>query len=327
MMTRRSALAGLASLTAAPASAQQGAFPNKPLTMIIPFPPGGSADIFGRYLAEGMAEHLGKPVTVDNKDDASAALTLMSRAGLDAHVMGIISASTGAIVPSILATTPADPIIPYDPTRDLAPIILMAKVQEVLVVNAKLGVSDLNTLIARLKAAPGKLSYASTGAESITHLAMELFERETGTKALHVPYPGAAPAAADLIADRVQLAILDLPVILPHVRSGILKALAVTSDTRPALLPDVPTMRELGYSRVNSDNWYGLVSARGSIRANRDRLHDAAEKALRSPTLIAAYAAVGGIAGGGTAEEFARFQRRETEKWTQLIRIANIRFD
>jgi len=327
MMTRRSALAGLASLTAASASAQQGAFPNKPLTMIVPFPPGGPADIFGRYLAEGMAERLGKPVVIENKGDASAALTQVGRAGLDAHVMGIISASTGAIVPSILATTPADPIIPYDPTRDLAPIILIAKVQEVLVVNAKLGVSDLKTLITRLKAAPGKLSYASTGAESITHLAMELFERETGTKALHVPYPGGAPAAADLIADRVQMAILDLPAILPHTRSGVLKALAVTSDSRAALLPDVPTMRELGYSRVNSDNWYGLVSARGSIRANRDRLHDAAEEALRSPTLIAAYAAVGGIAGGGTAEEFARFQRRETEKWTQLIRIANIRFD
>ena len=274
-----------------------------------------------------MAERLGKPVTVENKDDASAALNLVAKAGLDAHVMGIISASTGAIVPSILATTHADPIIPYDPTHDLAPIILIAKVQEVLVVNAKLGVSDLKTLIARLKAAPGKLSYASTGAESITHLGMELFERETGTKALHVPYPGAAPAAADLITDHVQLAILDLPVILPHVRSGVLKALAVTSDSRSTLLPDVPTMRELGYSRVNSDNWYGLVSARGSIRANRDRLHAAAEEALRSPTLIAAYAAVGGIAGGGTAEEFARFQRRETEKWTQLIRIANIKFD
>ena len=307
MISRRHALAGLALLPAASARAQQPSFPDKPLTMIIPFPPGGPADIFGRYLAEGMAERLGKPVVPENKDDISvtAALNLVAKAGLDAHVMGIISASTGAIMPSVLANTPYDPIVPYDPIHDLAPIIL----------------------IARLKAAPGKLSYGSAGIGSITHLAMELFERETGTKALHVPYRGAAPATRDLIAGHVQMAILDLPALLPHIRSGVLKAIAVTSNTRAALLPEVPTMRELGYPRVNSDNWYGLVSPGGSIRANRDRLHAAAAEALKSRALIDAYKAVGGIAEGGTAEAFARFQRRETEKWAQLIRVANIKFD
>ncbi|WIM11831.1 tripartite tricarboxylate transporter substrate-binding protein [Enhydrobacter sp.] len=329
MMTRRHALAGLALLPAAGARAQPPAFPDKPLTMIIPFPPGGPADIFGRYLAKGMAERLGKPVVAENKDNISvvAALNLVAKAGLDAHVMGIISASTGAIMPSVLADTPYDPIVPYDPIHDLAPIILIARVQEILVVTAKLGIADLEALIARLKAAPGKLSYASAGIGSITHLAMELFERETGTRALHVPYRGAAPATQDLIAGNVQMAILDLPAVLPHVRSGALKAIAVTSDRRAALLPDVPTMRELGYPRVNSDNWYGLVSPGASIRANRDRLHAAAAEALKSRALIEAYAAVGGIAAGGTAEEFARFQRRETEKWSQLIRVANIKFD
>jgi tripartite-type tricarboxylate transporter receptor subunit TctC len=329
MMTRRHALAGLALMPAASARAQSPSFPAKPLTMIIPFPPGGPADIFGRYLAEGMAEQLGKPVVPENKDDISviAALTLVAKAGLDAYIMGIISASTGAIMPSVLANTPYDPIVPYDPIHDLAPIILIARVQEILVVTAKLGISDLKTLIARLKAAPGKLTYGSAGMGSITHLAMELFERETGTRALHIPYRGAAPATRDLIAGHVQMAILDLPVVLPHIRSGVLKAIAVTSDTRAALLPDVPTMRELGYPRVNSDNWYGLVSPGASIRANRDRLHAAAAEALKSRALIDAYKAVGGIAEGGTAEAFARFQRRETEKWSQLIRVANIKFD
>jgi tripartite-type tricarboxylate transporter receptor subunit TctC len=329
MMTRRRALAGLALVPAATARAQQSTFPEKPLTMIVPFPPGGPTDIFGRYLAEGMAERLGKPVVVENKDEMSvtSALDLVAKAGLDAHVMGIISASAGAIMPSVLANTPYDPIVPYDPNRDLAPVILIARVQELLVVNAKLGIADLKTLIEQLKAEPGKLSYGSAGTGSITHLAMELFERETGTRALHVPYRGAAPATQDLIAGQVQMAILDLPVILPHVRSGVLKALAVTSDSRAVLLPDVPTMRELGYPRVNSDNWYGLVSPHASIRANRERLHAAAAQALQSRALIDAYTAVGGIAGGGTAEEFARFQRRETEKWTQLIRVANIKFE
>jgi tripartite-type tricarboxylate transporter receptor subunit TctC len=329
MMTRRRALAGLALVPAATARAQQSTFPEKPLTMIVPFPPGGPTDIFGRYLAEGMAERLGKPVVVENKDEMSvtSALDLVAKAGLDAHVMGIISASAGAIMPSVLANTPYDPIVPYDPNRDLAPVILIARVQELLVVNAKLGIADLKTLIEQLKAEPGKLSYGGAGTGSITHLAMELFERETGTRALHVPYRGAAPATQDLIAGQVQMAILDLPVILPHVRSGVLKALAVTSDSRAVLLPDVPTMRELGYPRVNSDNWYGLVSPHASIRANRERLHAAAAQALQSRALIDAYTAVGGIAGGGTAEEFARFQRRETEKWTQLIRVANIKFE
>jgi tripartite-type tricarboxylate transporter receptor subunit TctC len=248
-------------------------------------------------------------------------MDFVAKAGTDAHVMGLMSASAGAIMPALM------PNLPYDPIRDLAPVILVARVQEVLVVNAKLGISDLKTLIARLKAEPGNFSYGSAGAGGITHLAMELFKRETGTDAVHVPYRGAAPATNDLIAGLVQMAILDVPVVLPHIRSGALKAIAISSDIRAPLLPAVPTMFELGYPKVNSDNWYGLVSPGNSIRADREKIHDAANWALKSEKLIEAYTDVGGIVGGGSSEDFGRFRRKEIEKWAEVIKLGNIKVE
>lgn len=323
MFTRRAMLAGLAALPASPVIAQKLSFPVKPLVMIVPFPAGGPADIFGRYLAKGMAENLGKPVVVENKSGVAGVtgLDVVAKAGLDAHVMGLASASAAAIVPSLMTN------MPYDPARDLAPVILVVRVQEVLVVNAKLGISDLKTLVGRLKAEPGKFSYGSAGTGGITHLAMELFKKETGTDAVHVPYRGAAPATNDLVAGLVQLAILDLPVVLPHIKSGALRAIAITSEGRAPLLPDVPTMREEGYPRVNSDNWYGLFSPHASLRSNRDRLHEAAAATLKSRDLIDAYAAVGGVVAGGSSSEFAAFLQNETEKWAQVIRGANVKFE
>jgi tripartite-type tricarboxylate transporter receptor subunit TctC len=322
MITRRAALAGLAALPAVEAAAQQRLFPTRPPVMIVPFPAGGPADIFGRFLAEGMATGLGRPVAVQNKSGAAGVtgLDFVAKSGPDAHVMGLMSASAGAIVPALM------PNMPYDTDRDLAPVILVVRVQEVLVVNAKLGIGDLAGLLVRLRAGPGKLSYGSAGTGSITHLAMELFKRETHTEAVHVPYRGAAPATRDLIKGLVQMAILDIPVVLPHVRSGVLKAIAISSDLRAPLLPGVPTMFELGYPKVNSDNWYGLVSPGNSIRADRMKIHGAAARALGSQRLAEAYAAVGGIVGGGSSEDFGRFRRKEARKWAEVIKRANIQF-
>jgi tripartite-type tricarboxylate transporter receptor subunit TctC len=320
MITRRLALAGLLAAAAADAAAQQTTFPARPLKMVVPFPEGGPADILGRFLAEGMVGTLGKPIVIENKGGAAGVegMDFVAKAGTDAHVMGLMSASAGAIMPTLM------PDMPYNPNRDLAPVILVARVQEVLVVTAKLGIADFKSLIARLKAEPGKLSYGSAGNGSITHLAMELFKRETGTDVVHVPYRGAAPAARDLVAGLVQMAILDVPGVLPHIRSGALKAIAISSDIRAPLLPDVPTMFELGFPKVNSDNWYGLVSPGNSIRADRAKIHDAASKALESQKLIEAYTGVGAIIGGGSPEDFGRFWRKEVEKWAAVIRQANI---
>ena len=285
----------------------------------MPFPAGGPADIFGRYLAQGMAGNLHQSVVVENKSGVAGVtgMDYVAKAA-DAHTIGIYSASAGAIMQSLM------PKMPYKPGIDLAPVILVVRIQEVLVVNAKFGVSDFKGLIAKLKAAPGKYSYGSAGTGGITHLATELFKHETGTDILHVPYRGAAPATNDLIADTVQIALLDIPVLLPHIRSGALKALAISSDTRAPLLPDVPTMRELGYPRVNSDNWYGLGAPATATIKERAILHDAAATALNSKELKDAYGAVGGIVGGGSSEEFATFQREEVAKWAEVIKDAHV---
>ncbi|HTR82948.1 MAG TPA: tripartite tricarboxylate transporter substrate-binding protein [Reyranella sp.] len=322
MLTRRAALAGLATLPAVTGQAQT-TFPNKPLTLIVPFPAGGPADIFGRFLAQGMSTELGKPVVVENKSGVAGVtgMDFVAKAGSDAHVMGIMSASAGAIMQSLMSK------MPYNPQRDLASQILVVRVQEVLVVNAKLGIDDFKALLSRLKAEPGKFSYGSAGTGGITHLAVELFKRETGTDVLHVPYRGAAPATQDLVSGLVQMTILDIPVMLPHIRTGALKALAVTSDTRAPLLPDVPTMAELGFPKVNSDNWYGLASPGASLLADRQRVHDAAANALKSKALVEAYAGVGGIVGGGSAEDFERFRRREVLKWAEVVKAANVKLE
>lgn len=321
-ITRRGAVAGLAALPAFNAWAQP-AFPSKPLTLVVPFPAGGPADIFGRNLAQAMSPHLGQPVLVENKSGAAGVtgVDFVAKAGSDAHVMGLMSASAGAIMQSLM------PKMPYDPAKDIAPVILVVRVQEILAINSKLGINDLKTFIAHAKANPGKVTCGSAGTGGITHLALELFKRETGTDILHVPYRGAAPAVNDLLAGTVQMTILDVPAVLSHIRSGALAALAITSDSRAPLLPGVPSMKELGYPKVNSDNWYALVSPGAASPEHRKRIFDAATTALKSKEVIDAYAKVGGIAGGGTSAELAAFLKAEAVKWAAVIKAANVKLE
>ena len=328
-ITRRGALAGFAGLAALPAveahsqQLAQAPFPNKPLTLVVPFPAGGPADIFGRNLAQAMSPHLGQPVLVENKSGAAGVtgVDFVAKAGSDAHVMGLMSASAGAIMQSLM------PKMPYDPAKDIAPVILVVRVQEILAINSKLGINDLKTFIAHPKANPGKVTCGSAGTGGITHLAIELFKRETGTDLLHVPYRGAAPATNDLLAGTVDTVLLDISVLLPHIRAGTVKPLAVTSDTRAPLLPDVPTLREMGFPKVNSDNWYALMAPGNASLEHRQKIFTAASAALKSKEVIDAYAAVGGVVGGGTSAELAAFLREEVEKWAAVIKGANVKLE
>ncbi|MDP1840498.1 MAG: tripartite tricarboxylate transporter substrate-binding protein [Reyranella sp.] len=326
-ITRRGALAGLTGLAALPAfesqAQAQAPFPSKPLTLVVPFPAGGPADIFGRNLAQAMSPHLGQPVLVENKSGAAGVtgVDFVAKAGSDAHVMGLMSASAGAIMPSLM------PKMPYDPAKDLAPIVLVVRVQEILAINSKLGIGDLKSFIAYAKANPGKVSCGSAGTGGITHLAIELFKRETGTDLLHGPYRGAAPATNDLLAGTVNTVLLDISVLLPHIRAGTVKPLAVTSDTRAPLLPDVPTMREMGFPKVNSDNWYALMAPGNANLEHRQKIFAAASAALKSKDVIDAYAAVGGGVGGGTSAELASVLRAENEKWAAVIKGANVKLE
>lgn len=321
-ITRRGALAGLAALPATAARAQ-APFPGKPLTLVVPFPAGGPADLFGRNLAQAMSPHLGQPVLVENKSGAAGVTgtDFVAKAGSDAHVMGLMSASAGAIMPSLM------PKMPYDPARDIAPVVLVVRVQEILAINTKLGIGDLKTFIAHARANPGKVSCGSAGTGGITHLAIELFKRETGTDLLHVPYRGAAPATNDLLAGTVDTVLLDISVLLPHIRAGTVKPLAVTSDTRAPLLPDVPSMREMGFPKVNSDNWYALMAPGNASLEHRQKIFAAASAALKSKEVIDAYAAVGGVVGGGTSAELAAFLRQENDKWAAVIKDANVKLE
>ena len=321
-ITRRVAVGGLAALPFAQANAQQN-FPSKPFTLVVPFPAGGPADIFGRNLAERMSPLLGQPVLVENKSGAAGVtgVDFVAKAGTDAHVMGLMSASAGSIMQSLM------PKMPFDPAKDIAPQILVVRVQEVLAIKSKLGINDLKSFIAHAKANPGKVTCGSAGTGGITHLAIELFKRETGTDLLHVPYRGAAPATNDLLAGTVDTVLLDISVLLPHVRSGAVKVLAVTSDTRAPLLPDVPTMREMGFPKVNSDNWYALISPGAAPADARKKVFDAADAALKTKELAEAYEKVGGVVGGGTSAELQAFLKDEVAKWAAIIKSANVKLE
>ena len=321
-ITRRATLAGLTALPLGQARAQ-AAFPSKPMTLVIPFPAGGPSDVFGRHLAQGMASRLGQSVVVENKSGAAGVtgVDFVAKAGSDPHVMGMMSASAGAIMQHLM------PRMPYDPAKDIAPVTLMVRVQEILVVNNKLGIGDFKGFIAAAKARPGKLTCGSAGTGGITHLAIELLKHEAGIDILHVPYRGAAPATNDLLAGTVDSTLLDLTASLAHIRAGSVKALAVTSDTRSPLLPDVPTMRELGLPKVNSDNWYALISPGQAPLAARQKIHEVAVATLRSKEVVDAYAAVGGVVVASTTEELATFLRADSAKWAEVIKFANVKLE
>jgi tripartite-type tricarboxylate transporter receptor subunit TctC len=296
-----------------PALAQ--AYPSKPVRLIVPFPAGGPADIFGRGLAQGMSESLGQPVIVENVGGVGGVLGVdrAAKASPDGYTLALNSASTVSIAPYSLSK------MPYDVKKDLALITVVVRVPEVLAVHPSLPAKDLAQLIAYAKANPGKVNFGSAGAGSITHLAGELLKAEAKIDMVHIPYKGAAPAVTDLVGGQVQMGIFDVPILLGHIRAGKLKALAITSAKRAQTLPDVPTTAELGYPNVTSDNWYGLVAPAATPADVRKRIHAAATAALRSPALIEQYAKVSGVASPGTPEDYAAFLAGEQTKWSRVV--------
>jgi tripartite-type tricarboxylate transporter receptor subunit TctC len=296
-------------------------YPNKPVKLIIPFPAGGPSDIFGRGLAQAMAPRLGQPVVVENIAGVGGVLGVdrAVKSAPDGYTLGLNSGSTLSIAPYSLAR------LPYDVKKDFALVTLVVRVPEVLAVHPSVPAKTLQELIAYAKANPGKINFGSAGAGSITHLAGELLKAEAKVDLVHVPYKGAAPAVTDLLAGQVQMAILDVPVLLPHIKSGRLRALAITSASRSAALPDVPTTAEAGYANVTSDNWYGLVLPAATPAAIQKKLHDAAVAALESPALVEQYAKVAGIASPGSPQDYAAFLAAEQAKWSRVVSAIGFR--
>ena len=310
-----------ATLAAAAASAQS--YPTKPVKLVVGFPAGGPADIFGRTFAQALSAGLAQPVIVENKSGVGGVLGIDSVAKSlpDGYTLGFNNQGSVAMAPYALSK------MPFNPNKDLALITTVVKVPEVVVVNPSLAVNSLAELIAYAKANPGKIAFGSAGAGGITHLACELLKSEAKIDVLHVPYKGAAPAVSDLLGGQVQMGIFDVPVVLPHIKSGKFKALAVTSAKRVPTLPDVPTTAEVGYPRVISDNWYGLVAPAATPPAVQKRIHDAAVAALHSPELVEQFAKVSGIAAPATQEEYAKFLGEEQQRWGAIIKAIGFKED
>ena len=300
------------------------AFPTRPITLVVPFPAGGPSDVYGRLLAKGMSERLGQQVIVENKSGAAGVtgVDFVAKANPDGHVIGLASSSAATIMPHLMGNK-----MPFDSFRDLAPITLVSRVQEMLAVNPNVGVDDIKGLVAKAKAAPGKLNYGSAGLGGITHLAGELFTRDAGIDAVHVPYRGAAPAVVDLLSGQLQYAILDITIFLPHISSGKIKPLMVTSKVPAPLLPNVPTAAQAGYPNVLSDNWYGLYTAAAVPKAVRDKLYEAAVATLKTPEVIEAFKAQGAVTGPLTPDELLAFMREESAKWGAIVKSAKVKLE
>lgn len=299
-------------------------FPTRPITLVVPFPAGGPSDVYGRLLAKGMAERLGQQVIVENKSGAAGVtgVDFVAKAAPDGYVIGLASSSAATIMPHLMGSK-----MPFDSFKDLAAITLVSRVQEMLAVNPNVGVDDIKGLVAKAKAAPGKLNYGSAGLGGITHLAGELFTRDAGIEAVHVPYRGAAPAVVDLLSGQLQYAILDITIFLPHINAGKLKPLMVTSKVPAPLLPNVPTAAQAGYPNVLSDNWYGLYTAAAVPKAIQDKLYEAAVATLKTTEVIEAFKQQGAVTGPLTPAELIAFMREESAKWGAIVKSANVKLE
>jgi len=310
-----------AALVAGAVSAQS--YPTKPVKLVVGFPAGGPADIFGRTFAQALSNGLAQPVIVENKSGVGGVLGIdaVAKSAPDGYTLGFNNQGSVAMAPYALTK------MPFNPNKDLAFITVVVKVPEIVVVNPSLPVNSLAELIAYAKANPGKIDAGSAGAGGITHLALELLKSEAKIDVVHVPYKGAAPAVSDLLGGQVQMGIFDVPVVLPHIKSGKFKALAVTSAKRVAAFPEVPTTAELGYPKVISDNWYGLVAPAATPAAVQKRVHEAAVAALHSPALLEQFAKVSGIPAPTSQQEYLVFLGEEQARWGTIINAIGFKED
>ena len=322
---RRATLAwGVAAALAGPAHAQ--AYPARPLKIVVPFTPGGSSDVLARAIGVELGRALGQAVIIDNVPGAggSVGAERVAKSAPDGYTLLMGHIGTLAINPSLY------PRLGYDPVRSFAPVAWVARVPNVLVVNDTVPARLLQQLVARAKAAPGKLAYGSGGNGSAAHTTMEYFKLQTGTSFLHIPYRGTAPALVDLLAGQVQVLFTGVPPLLPHIRAGKLRALAVSSTRRLALLPDVPTVAESGVpgtAGFEADQWYGLVAPAGTPADIVALLNRHVNAALGSDEVRTRLAAEGAEATPATPQAFGQLIAREIPRWARVIQAARITVD
>ena len=331
MNPNRRDLLSLAAAVAIPAhSIAQASWPNKAVRIVVPFAAGGTTDILARAMAPELQRAFGQPFVVDNKPGAGGNLGAsdVAKSQADGYSLLMGTVGTHAINSALY------PKLPFDPIKDFVPITLIAGVPNVLVMNpefaARYKVNNVADFVRALKANPGKFNMASSGNGTSIHLSGELFKSMTGTFMVHFPYRGSGPALIDLIGGSMDVMFDNLPSALPHIRSGRLKALAVTSAVRSSVLPDVPTMVEAGGAALKgyeASSWFGLVAPAGTSADIVARIQAEAAKALSSPALKERLVAQGAIPSGNTSAEFARFIDAETRKWAQVVKSSGAKVD
>jgi len=313
------ALAAGLSLLLLPVAGTAQDFPTKPIKLIVPFPPGGPNDIIARVVGQRMSELTKQPIVIENRSGQAGVLgtDAVAKAAPDGYTIAITSASSLVINPSLEK-------MPYDVRKDLAPVTLNVTVPEMLVVASNVPANNMAELIALAKAQPGKLNFASAGVGGLPHLAGELFKLTAKIDIVHIPYRGAAPAINDLLGQQVQMTFLDLPVILPHIKSGSLKPIALGSPTRAPTAPDVPTTAEVGMPDLLIENWYGMIAPGGTPEKIVTELNRIANEAMADPSVKAKLADQGLTVAGDSPEHFRGFIDSEIKKWSKVIKDAGL---
>ena len=313
------ALATGLTLLLLPAWAAAQDFPNKPIKLIVPFPPGGPNDIIARVVGQRMTELTKQPVLIDNRGGQAGVLgtDAVAKANPDGYTIGIVSASALVISPTMEK-------VAYDVARDFAPVTLVTTVPEMLVVASNVPANNMAELIALVKAQPGKLNFASAGVGGLPHLAGELFKLTAKLDIVHVPYRGAAPAINDLLGQQVQMTFLDLPVLLPHIKAGTLRPIALGARERAPTAPDVPTTAEVGMPDLLIENWYGMIAPAKTPDNIVAALNRIANEAMADPSVKQRLADQGLTVAGDTPEHFRGFIDAETKKWAKVIKDAGV---
>jgi tripartite-type tricarboxylate transporter receptor subunit TctC len=315
------AVLACAMLTAAPAAAET--YPSRPITIVVPYPPGGSADLIGRMVAEKLSRSIGQTAIVENRGGASGGIgsEMVARAQPDGYTVLIAIADTHAINPAINSR------LNYDPKKDFVPISLLAVQPFALAVGPSMQAASLADFIKAAKAQPGKLTYASNGAGGLQHLAMEMLSPVAGISLLHIPYKGAAPALTDVMGGHVDAIFISLQGAGSNFKSGKLRPIVITSANRLDVAPEIPTFTEAGYAAFQVQQWYGLLAPRGTPPEIIAKLNEHAAAAIKAPDVSEKLKSAGTEPRGTTPQEFTTFLDREIAQWANVVKTNNIKID
>ena len=307
------------SLLLVPLAAKAQDFPTKPIRLIVPFPAGGPNDIIARVVGQRMSEIIKQPLVIDNRGGQGGVLgtDMVAKAVADGYTIGIVSASS-------LVISPTMDKVGYDVHKDFAPVTLVTTVPEMLVVASNVPAKNMAELVALAKAQPGKFNFASAGIGGLPHLAGELFKLTAKIDIVHVPYRGAAPAINDLLGQQVQMTFLDLPVILPQIKAGTLRGIALGGPARAPTAPDVPTTAEAGMPDLIIENWYGMIAPAGTPANIVATLNRATNEAMNDPQVQQRLAEQGLTLVGDTPEHFRDFIAADIQRWAKVIKDAGV---